>query len=143
MEPGALGRVYEDRAVIVRQGDVGDNMYVIQEGRVEITTLHGGIETRLYVLEAGDFFGEMAIFERQVRSATARALGEARVLTVDQRNILRRVHEDPSLAFRIMRVMSSRIRHLNEEVARLEDLIQRLSKDLIEITVSGQNPEQL
>ena len=65
-------------------------------------------------------WGEMAIFDRDVRSATVRALGDARVLTVDKKNFMRRVHEDPSLAFRLVETMSRRIRELGEEVARLQ-----------------------
>ena len=77
-------------------------------------------EIRLGVRREGEFFGEMAIFDRDVRSATVKALGEARVLTVDKKNFMRRVHEDPSLAFRLVETMSHRIRELGEEVARLQ-----------------------
>jgi CRP-like cAMP-binding protein len=48
----------------------------------------------------------MAIFDRDVRSATARGIGEVRVLNVDKKNLMRRVHEDPSLAFRLVETMS-------------------------------------
>jgi CRP-like cAMP-binding protein len=109
---GALGKVYLDGEVIVRQGEVGDSMYVIQEGQVEVVAEQDGNELRLNVLEAGQFFGEMAIVEREARVATVRALGAARVL-------LSRVHKDPSLAFRIMETMSQRIRELDAEVTRL------------------------
>ena len=71
------------------------------------------------VLDAGDFFGEMAIVEKKARMATVRALGQARVLTVDKKNFLRRIHEDPSLAYRIVQTMSRRIRELGAEVAQL------------------------
>lgn len=77
-------------------------------------------EIRLGVRGEGEFFGEMAIFDRDVRSATVKALGDARVLTVDKKNFMRRVHEDPSLAFRLVETMSHRIRELGEEVARLQ-----------------------
>ena len=63
----------------------------------------------------------MAIFEREVRSATVRAVGEARILTVDRRTFLRRVQEDPSLAFNILRTMSGRIRELTEKLAQHEE----------------------
>jgi CRP-like cAMP-binding protein len=120
MDTGALGRVYEDGDLIIRQGDVGDCMFVIQEGEVEVFVEQGGKEVRLAVRSEGDFVGEMAIFEREERSANVRALGQARVLTVDKKNFLRRVHEDPSLAFRIVQTMSHRIREMSEEVARLK-----------------------
>jgi CRP-like cAMP-binding protein len=70
-------------------------------------------------LDEGDFFGEMAIFEREVRSATVRALGKIRVLTVDEKTFLRRIHKDPSLAVRIVQTMSARIRMLVDEVRQL------------------------
>ena len=76
-------------------------------------------DVRLAVLNAGDFFGEMAIFDRENRSATVRALGEARLLTIDKKTFLRRIADDASLAFRIVQNMSTRIRELNAEVARM------------------------
>jgi CRP/FNR family transcriptional regulator len=96
-------------------------MFVIQEGEVEVIIAgEDSREIRLGVRREGEFFGEMAIFDRDVRSATVRALGEARVLTVDKKNFMRRVHEDPSLAFRLVETMSRRIRELGGEVARLQ-----------------------
>jgi CRP-like cAMP-binding protein len=117
---GALGKVYQDGEDIVRQGDVGDCMYVIQEGRAEVLVEQDGKEIRVDLKEAGDFFGEMAIIEREVRMATVRALGQVRALTVDKRNFLRRIHEDPSLAYRVLQIMSHRVRELAAEVARLK-----------------------
>jgi CRP/FNR family transcriptional regulator, cyclic AMP receptor protein len=119
MASGALGREYQDGEIIVRQREAGDCMFVIQEGQVEVVGEREGEEVRLAVLDKSDFFGEMALFERDVRSATVRALGSARVLTLDRRTFLRRIQEDPSLAFRILEKMSRRIRELNEEVVRL------------------------
>jgi CRP/FNR family transcriptional regulator len=119
MSQGALGKVYHDREIIVRQGEAGDGLFVIQEGQLEILSENAGRETRLRVAGKGELIGEMAVFDRQLRSATVRALGEARVLTVDRKNFLRRINEDPSLAFRIVETMSRRIRELSVEVVRL------------------------
>lgn len=120
MEPGALGKIYRDGEVIVRQGEVGDCMYVIQSGRVEVLHERDCKAVQLVVLGEGVTFGEMAILDRAVRSATVRALGEVRVLTVDKRTLLRRIHEDPSLVFRIMQGMARRIRELSAELARVK-----------------------
>lgn len=120
MESGALGKVYHDGEILVRQGETGDCMYVIQAGQLEVFRQTDGKEVRLAVLGKGDVFGEMALFESEVRSAYVRALGEARVLTLDKRTFLRRVHEDPSLAFRILQMMSQRIRQMNAELVRLK-----------------------
>ena len=95
-------------------------MYEIQEGQVEVIKEKDGKEIQLAVLGKGDFFGEMAIFDREVRSATVRAKGEVRALTIDKRAFLRRITGDPSLAFRIVERMSRRIRELDAEIVRLK-----------------------
>ena len=74
-----LGRTYEDGEVIFREGDKGEGMYVIQAGKVKITKQTTSGEVTLSVLEDGDIFGEMALFDKLPRSATATASGEARV----------------------------------------------------------------
>ena len=120
MVTGGLGKVYRVGEEIVRQGETGDCMYVIQTGQAEAIRGKEGTEVRLAVLGEGDVFGEMALFERMPRSATVRALGEVRVLTIDKKTFLRQVHEDPSLAFRILQKMSNRIRELDTELVRLK-----------------------
>jgi len=120
MEIGGLGKLYQDGEIVIRQGEMGDNMFVIQEGQVEIVVEQDGQEVRLAVQGAGQPIGEMAIFQHQVRSATVRALGQARILTVDKKRLLRRIHEDPSLAYYMMQTMSQRVRELNAEVVRRE-----------------------
>jgi len=115
--PGALGKIYQHGDVIVRQGEFGSSMYVIQEGYVEVVKETEGQEVQLAVMGKDDFFGEMAIFEKEVRGATVRALGTARILTIDSKNLLRRIHEDPSLAYRLVQVMSGRVRKLGDDYA--------------------------
>ena len=117
MKLGELGRIYRSGETIIRQGEVGEHMYVIQSGRVEVVRESETRQVKLAELGEGDFFGEMALFDRDVRSATVRPLGEARVLTIDKKMFLRKIHEDPSLAFRVMEKMSQRIRELDEQVA--------------------------
>ncbi|MBI5086299.1 MAG: cyclic nucleotide-binding domain-containing protein [Acidobacteria bacterium] len=113
-----LGKMFHDGDVIIRQGEAGDCMYVIQSGRVAVVREEGGQDVPLTELAEGDFFGEMALFEKDVRSATVRAIGDVRILTVDKKIFLRKIHEDPSMAFRVMTKMSRRIRTLDDELAR-------------------------
>ena len=115
----SLGKHYDDGAYIVHQGEVGDCMYIIQSGEVEVIQRHDDKEFCLAVLGAGDFFGEMALFERVPRSASIRASGEVWVLTLEKRTFLRRIHQDPALAFRVLERMSARIRELNHRLVGL------------------------
>ena len=122
MVSGALGKIYHDGEVIIRQGNTGESMYVVQSGRVEVLQRSdNGGEQHLAFLEAGNFFGEMSVFEKEVRSATVRAAGEARVLKIDKKTLLRRIREDPLLAVNLLKTMSHRIRALNIEISRHGD----------------------
>ena len=119
MAKGELGRQYGDGETIVRQGESGNHLYVVQDGDVEVIQERDGKEVRLAILKESDFFGEGSLFDREKRSATVRALGRVRVLTVDRKTLLRRIQEDPTLAYRIIETMSHRIRELDSTVTRL------------------------
>ena len=125
MTAGALGRTYADGEVVVRQGDEGDCLFVVQDGQLEVVREDAGKETLLRVVGKDEIVGEMSIFERRARSATVRARGEARVLTLDRKNFLRRVGEDPSLAFRILETQSRRIRDLTEQLTAIRRVVDR------------------
>ena len=117
-------------------------MFAIQKGRLEVIRSGKDGEVRVAVLEDGEIFGEMAIFEREVRSATVRALGEARVLTVDKKTFLRRVQEDPSLAFNLVQMMSRRIRRLSGEIAELRPGSVARSQDTLALTEAERQMER-
>jgi len=116
MKSGELGKEYKNGEIIIKQGESGNCMYVIQSGEVEVLRDNNGTQVRLAIRKAGDFFGEMALFSKEVRSATIRTIGEARILTVDRKNLLNSIQKDPSLAFRIIETLSKRVRDISEEI---------------------------
>jgi CRP-like cAMP-binding protein len=120
MKDGELGRVYADGEPICKEGEEGDVMYVIQSGSVKITkdTSEGTIA--IATLESGEIFGEMALFDRLPRSASASAYGETRVLSVDKKKLFSSISRDPTMVFKILESMSQRIRRLDEEHMRLK-----------------------
>jgi CRP-like cAMP-binding protein len=117
-----LGKQYTAGEVIFRQGDTGNCMFVIQDGEVEAIAESDGREFRLRTMGPNEFFGEMALFERETRTATIRATKPTRILSIDKKNFLGGIHEDPSLAFRIVQTMSHRIRDLTDRLARYEQI---------------------
>lgn len=121
MSPETLGKLYEDGEVLIRQGETGDCMFVIREGEVEVLVEKDGRETLLRVAGKGELLGEMSIFEKAPRSATVRARGQVRALTIDKKNFLRRVSSDPSIAFNVVQTLSRRIRELSDEIASLRN----------------------
>lgn len=120
-----LGKTYRPGEIIVRQGEVGECMYVIQDGDVDVLKEENGIQTVVDSMHTGDMFGEMAIIERTVRSSTVRAASPVRIMTIDKKTFVRRIHEDPSLALSVLKVMSQRVRKLDFEVAALKEELAR------------------
>ncbi len=95
---------------IIREGDPGSEMYVVEEGEVEILKGSGASEWRLGVLSSGDFFGEMSIIDDLPRGATARALTPCRILAIDHATFDEMIRHYPEVAIRMLRRMSARMR---------------------------------
>jgi GAF domain-containing protein len=120
MKEGELGKVYSDGEVIFQEGEEGDRMYVVQSGRVRITKKSPAGELPIAVLETGEIFGEMALFDRLPRSATAAAIGDTRILGIDKTKLFQTIDRDPTLVFRLIESMSARIRKLDEEFTQVK-----------------------
>ena len=113
-------REYDKDEIIFHQGDTSRELYVVMEGKVRIFKISpSGNETSIQIFSINGIIGECATVDGRPRSATVRAHGRARVLTIDKKLFLRRVHEDPSLAFTILGTLSQRVRELSDEVSRL------------------------
>ncbi len=120
MKEGELGKIYSDGEVIFQEGETGNVMYVIQSGNVKITKKIESGEVEIATLHHGEIFGEMALFDRMPRSASAVAVGDARVLSVDKKKLFSTISRDPTLMFKLLESMSQRIRKLDEELTKLK-----------------------
>ena len=88
---------------IFREGDEGDEMYIIQTGRVSIHKVIAGKKAPISVLEKGDFFGEMSILERLPRTADAEALEDAGLITINSQTFGEMIRSNPEIAVRMLR----------------------------------------
>jgi CRP/FNR family cyclic AMP-dependent transcriptional regulator len=113
------GRTYQPGDTIVREGDVGDTMFIIQTGEVKIHKRTHDRETTLAVLKAGDFFGEMAIIDREPRSASATAATEAKVLVLSKDIFESQIKTNPKIIMSILRKMSERLRAADRQIKTL------------------------
>jgi len=120
MKEGELGKMYAGGEIIFREGDKGEVMYVIQAGQVSIVKNTPSGDLTLATLDSGDIFGEMALFDKMPRSATAKASGNARILSIDRKKLFATISRDPTLVFKMLETMSKRIRLLNEELTKLK-----------------------
>src|SRR5260370_17988414 len=100
----ALGRrMDEDHfatgQIILREGDKGGRLYIIEDGSVEISYGEGKRHVELARLGVGQYFGELSLFDDAPRSATARALEPATVLTPDPDDFVGSINKDPVARF--------------------------------------------
>ena len=108
---------YQDGEHIFRQGDPGEEMFIIQDGEVEIVFEgEDGDVIQLATLERGDFFGEMAVLESAPRTASARAKGGCKVLPLRGALFIEMLQRDPETTLRIMRKLCNRIRELQSRL---------------------------
>jgi CRP-like cAMP-binding protein len=107
---------FDNGQVLFHEGDDGDDMYIIQSGRVAIKKKVKDGDTTLAVLEKGDFFGEMAILERLPRSATAEVVEEGDLIVISGEMFGDMIKANPEIAVRMLRKQSIRLRETNRQL---------------------------
>jgi len=102
-------------AVLFRAGDVGDAMYLIEQGEVRICVrAKDGHQVTLTELHRGDFFGEMALLDGKPRSADARVAEDARLAVLSREHFLSFVRSNPNVALEMLTALANRLRHTDE-----------------------------
>ena len=99
---------------IFNAGDERDYMYAVLDGQVDIVVNGRVVET----VESGGIFGEMALISKDRRTATAVARTDATVVEVDERRLLFLIQQTPNFALHVMRVLSERLRRMDEQFVR-------------------------
>lgn len=118
----AQEKVYEAGKVVFQENEMGDVLYIIKSGAVQIYKVLGsGQEKTLAVLHTQAFFGEMSLLDDSPRSASARAAQDSTLLAVDKESFKEVVNEYPEIAFEIFKVFSQRLREANKEIQSLSE----------------------
>ncbi len=115
-------RCFSDEEFVFREGDVGDSMYVVADGIVEI--LRKGPDGNFQAfaeLQAPQFFGEMSLIDKEYRSVTAKAKGNVQLLQLSNENLhqFARAYRNGFtwVVVNIARVLSARLRETNRRLA--------------------------
>ena len=105
--------------VIFRQGDPGNEMFVIQHGKVRLTVGSEGHEKEVALLGAGQFFGELSLLGNAPRSATATAVEDSLLLAIgrDVFNVM--VQDDLDIVYRMMSIQGQRLVQTNVPIQQL------------------------
>ncbi|MFL5319060.1 MAG: cyclic nucleotide-binding domain-containing protein [Myxococcaceae bacterium] len=115
-------RRYQAGQIIFEEGELGDSLYVIISGEVEVLRRDGSGEQKpITVLGQPEFFGEMSLIDKEFRSATARAKTDVEVLHLTAENLttFRKQHRDgfTFVVINIARVLSARLREANTRLS--------------------------
>lgn len=129
-------RTYSPGSIIFREGEAGDSLHIVIEGRVRVTVLSpSGEEATLALLGPGESCGELSLVDGRPRSASAIASQATKTLVVTRNDFLRWLSERPRAAFALLQTLSLRMRRTDEALADLAfmDLSHRLAKRLLDL----------
>ena len=118
------------QSVILREGEVGDSIFLIGSGAVQVVLLgKDGQEIVLALFRNGDVFGEMGLFQGKPRSATVIAKELCIVLEIKGEEFLKLAHTYPDMELKLLLTLSERLRHANEQVlaVRLKEVDEKLT----------------
>lgn len=115
-----IERRFPKNATVVEEGLPGDYMYVIREGRAKVTKAsEDGREKIMNFLEAGAFFGDMALLGDETRSASVKTLEESTLLALSRRDFIDLLRQSPDLALSVIEELANRLRETNEQARSL------------------------
>ena len=127
-----FGRVVEAGKTIFREGEEGDQMYIIQSGKVRISKNIGGKEHVLAILEKGDFFGEMAIVNRVKRTATVTAVDKVELLAFTREGFLSMITKNAKIALNVIDKLCQRLQNANVQI---QHLVKKNAKGLVALNL--------
>jgi CRP-like cAMP-binding protein len=115
----SVPRGFEPGEVVFREGDASDTCYVVREGHARAIHEHGGGRTiTLATFGPGDIFGELAMFEDELRSATVEAIEPTSVVAVLGPDMRRLMTEHAEISMRLVIALGRRLRETNERLTR-------------------------
>jgi CRP/FNR family cyclic AMP-dependent transcriptional regulator len=129
-----FSRKYEPGAVICREGEEGDEMYIIQSGKVRVSKWFAGKTQLISVLEKGDFFGEMAIVNRIQRTATVAAIDHVELLVFDREGLQNMIARNTRIALTIIDKLCRRLQHAH---LKIQHLVKKDAEGLIALHLSS------
>lgn len=130
-----FGKRFRTGEVIFREGDPGQEAFLLQQGRVRLIKRVRGVERSLMVLRPGDLFGESAFLSGARRSSTAIALSDGAALSLDGTTFQHLLENNPSLAVRMVQQLVRRLRDAEDhiEIMMLRDTQSKIVAALLKL----------
>jgi CRP/FNR family transcriptional regulator len=128
-------RIYQPEEMIFCENEPGNDLFIVQRGRVRISKFIQGKDVILNIMKPGDIFGEMALLDNKPRSASASAVEETELIAINKQNFENMVVSQPQLMTRIIVLLSERIWNAYKKIAnaQLPDINSRIADMLMTI----------
>jgi CRP/FNR family transcriptional regulator len=136
----AVPRSYPSGSVILREGDPGDTCYILRSGRARVVRQHAdGRAITLTNLGPGEIFGELAMFDGEVRSATVEAIDDVQAVAILAGDLKRLLNDHPEIAVKLLGALAERLRETNARIARqsFQKVSSRVAGVLAELAETG------
>jgi len=136
LEKCLVRRRYPGGQALFHMGDEGGSLHIIERGRVKVTIpSSSGEELILTILGAGDFLGELSLFDGKPRSATVQALEETETLCLKREDLLALMRDRFPVVEKILEVLARRIRDTDMLLAESHflDITSRLAKKILDL----------
>jgi len=144
LSPDQLGKVaalasvrsYGAREVVVTQGDPAHSLFAIVRGRLKVSSCGpDGRDVVLGIMSEGEVFGEIALLDGGMRSATCTAIEACELLAIERSQFLQMLEQTPAIAVKLLHVLSGRLRRLSQrsEDAAFLDVPSRLARSLLDL----------
>ena len=106
--------------VLFAEGDAGDQVYIVTEGKLKLGTSSGdGRENLLSILGPGEMFGELSLFDPGPRTSTATAVTDSKLLSLGHDKLIPWLKQNPDVALQLLGRLAQRLRRTNESVGDL------------------------
>lgn len=122
--------------VLFREGQEGDRLYVVVQGKIKLGTTSGdGRENLLGIFGPGQMFGELSLFDPKPRTATATAVTDSRLVSLAYDAVIGLVTSHPQTSLEVLRRLAQRLRESNEIVSDLvfDDVPGRVAKQIMNL----------
>jgi CRP/FNR family cyclic AMP-dependent transcriptional regulator len=111
-----FGRTVESGEFVFREGEEGEQMYIVQQGRVRVSKKIGGRDHELAEIGPGEFFGEMAIVTKSRRTASIQAIEKTELLCFNREGFLSMINKNPMIALNIIDRQCRRVQDLHLQI---------------------------
>jgi len=136
----AVPRSYAAGSIILREGDPGDTCYILRSGTARVVRQHAdGRAITLTNLGPGEIFGELAMLDGEVRSATVEAVDDVRAIAILAGDLKRLLSVHPEIAVKLLGALAERLRETNARISRqsFQNVSSRVAGVLVKLVETG------